>query len=112
MKQYRRPVWDPLVAAVGEYLAEGFMWMHEAELSDGSALHAYKHIHTRRYLYLAEDGRAFEAAPCGLFVQDRLDFAIERAICTWSILSDWTDKDAKAVYDAVVGAQEPSREEM
>jgi hypothetical protein len=33
------------------------MWMFEVRLSDGTPLHAYKHIDTRRYLHLASDGR-------------------------------------------------------
>jgi len=34
------------------------MGMHETELADGRRLHAYKHIQTRRYLPLADDGSA------------------------------------------------------
>jgi hypothetical protein len=78
--QYMAPVWEPLVAAVGQRLAETFMWMHEEELDDGSVLHAYKHIHTRRYRYLTADGRAFDDAPCGGFVPMRLDHAIVGAV--------------------------------
>ena len=59
---------SPLVVAVGTRLLVTFMWMHEEELDDGSVLHAYKHTHTRRYLYLSADGRAFEQAACGGFV--------------------------------------------
>jgi hypothetical protein len=79
--QHSEPVWDPLVAVVGERLAERFMWMHEDELDDGSALHAYKHCFTRRYLHLTEDRQAYEPVPCGRFVPLRLDFAIESAVC-------------------------------
>ena len=104
LEQYKAPVWEPLVAAVGQRLAETFMWMQEEELDDGSVLHAYKHIHTRRYLYLTPDGRAFEHAHCGGFVPMRLDFAIEQALCTWWILSGWEAEDAEAVRDAVVRA--------
>jgi hypothetical protein len=75
-------VGEPLEAAVGLRLAEGFMWMHENRLPDGFALHAYKHIHTRRYLYLTEDGRAFEYSPCGTNVPLRMDFAIQAALCS------------------------------
>jgi hypothetical protein len=46
--QYMNPVWEPLLVAVGQRLAETFMWMHEEELDDGSVLQAYKHIHTER----------------------------------------------------------------
>jgi hypothetical protein len=102
--QYMAPVWEPLVEAVGQRLAETFMWMQENELDDGTVVHAYKHIHTRRYLYLTADGRAFDRAPCGGFVAMRLDFAIEQALCTWWTLSGWDAQDAEAVGDAVVRA--------
>jgi hypothetical protein len=104
LAQYTAPVWEPLVVAVGERLAETFMWMHEEELDDGLVLHAYKHIHTRRYLYLTADGRAFEPAPCGGFVPMRLDHAIEQALCSWWLLSGWDAQDAEALRDAVLRA--------
>ena len=103
--QHRHPVWEPLVDAVGERLAEGFMWMHENRFEDGSSVHAYKHVFTRRYLYLSEDGRAFEVAACGRYMPLRLDFAIEAALCTWWILIGWEEEDRAAVYEAVVRAQ-------
>ena len=54
------PVWEPLLELVGEYLIGDFMWMCEVDLDDGSAIHAYKHSATRRYVHLHEsDGRAF-----------------------------------------------------
>ena len=80
------------------------MWMHENRLADGSALHADKHIHTRRYLYLTEDGRAFEYAPCGTYVQTRMDYAIEEALCLWWTLAGWDAEDAAAVREAIVRA--------
>ena len=61
--QGREPVWEPLVDLVGEELASTFMWMFEVALDDGRRLHAYKHIHTRRYLHLAQDGSAFTYRP-------------------------------------------------
>ena len=59
MGQGDRPNWEPLEAMVGEELAGEFMWMFQVDLADGTAVHAYKHIFTRRYLHLAEDGRTF-----------------------------------------------------
>jgi hypothetical protein len=101
LSQYSEPEWAPLVELVGERLAAGFMWMNEDELEDGSSLHAYKHIFTRRYLYLTEDRRAFDRAPCGRFVPLRLDFAIQQALCTWWLLSGWDAQDAEAIREAV-----------
>jgi hypothetical protein len=57
MGQGDRPNWEPLEAMVGEQLAGEFMWMFQVDLADGIAVHAYKHIFTRRYLHLGEDGR-------------------------------------------------------
>jgi hypothetical protein len=56
--QYEDPVWEPLLGLVGETLAPSFMWMHELMLEDGRTVQAYKHIHTRRYLFLAADSAA------------------------------------------------------
>lgn len=89
---------------VGERLAGTFMWMDESELEDGSPLHAYKHTYTRRYLYLTEDGRAYQEAPCGRFARLRLDFALEAALCTWWIFDGWDEEDAAAIREAIIRA--------
>jgi hypothetical protein len=99
--QHDEPRWQPLLDSVGERLASGFMWMHEDELEDGVSVQAYKHIHTRRYLYLADDGRAFEIAACDRYAPLRLDFAIEQALCTWWLLKGWEPEDVEAIRDAV-----------
>jgi hypothetical protein len=52
------PVWEPLFELASEHL-NGFAWMHEVELEDGTRLHAYRHQETRRYLHLDHSGRAF-----------------------------------------------------
>lgn len=36
------------------------MWMGEVRLEDGRPLQSYKHIDTRRYLFLSEELKAFE----------------------------------------------------
>jgi hypothetical protein len=110
-KQCAEPVWDPLIEAVGRRLTGTFMWMCEEEFADGTSLHAYKHIHTRRYLYLTPDGRAFAYAPCGGRLRMQLAHAIEEALCTWWVLSGWDDEDAQAIRDAVFRASERDTEE-
>lgn len=60
--QYESPNWEPLLYLARVYVGE-FMWMCEIELKGGVRLHAYKHIDTRRYLHLTEDGRAFAYCP-------------------------------------------------
>jgi hypothetical protein len=57
--QSNAPVWAALERLVGTDLMGRFMWMFELELEDGGRVHAYKDYFTRRYLPLAEDGRAF-----------------------------------------------------
>lgn len=52
---------------VGEELAGEFMWMFQVDLADGTAVHAYKHICTRRYLHLAEDGRTLAFTRSGRY---------------------------------------------
>ena len=63
MTQCEHPIWEPLVAAVGERCAGDFMWMFEVELATGMRLQAYKHVDTRRYLHLGPDGEAFCFVP-------------------------------------------------
>ena len=106
LRHCEKPEWRPLLEAVGERLTEGFMWMFWVELEDGSRLHAYKHYFTRAYLFLTEDGRAFQWAPCGRYAPQRLDWAIEHALCHWWILSGWEAEDAEAIHEAVVKAQD------
>src|SRR3954470_9197080 len=53
------PVWEPLVDAVGEDVASWFMYMFWVATGDGRRVHAYKHIATRCYVHLDDDGNAF-----------------------------------------------------
>ncbi|HUZ29430.1 MAG TPA: hypothetical protein VMU90_09325 [Solirubrobacteraceae bacterium] len=57
--QVTQPNWDALRALVDDELADRFMWMSEVELEDGTRLHGYQDEPSRRYLHLADDGRAF-----------------------------------------------------
>ena len=60
MRQIDTPRWDPLEDLLrSDALCAQFMWMHDAELDDGTIVNAYKHRCTRRYIYLADDGRTF-----------------------------------------------------
>lgn len=77
------------------------MWMHEEIADDGLSIHAYKHKWTRRYLYLAEDGRTLERTVCGRFSLLRQDFAIEAALCTWWLLAGWEQEDVDEIRRAV-----------
>ncbi|HZI91131.1 MAG TPA: hypothetical protein VFD31_05835 [Thermoleophilaceae bacterium] len=85
-------------------MAGTFMWMDESALPDGSRVHAYKHIYTRRYLYLTEAGCAYEWTACQRFVRSRLDYALEAALCNWWVLAGWDAEDAEAVRMAILKA--------
>jgi hypothetical protein len=108
LRHCEKPEWRPLLEAVGERLTEGFIWMFWVELEDGSRLHAYKHYFTRAYLFLTEGGRAF--LPAGATPPQRLDWAIEHALCHWWILSGWEAEDVEAIHEAVLKAQDSSSE--
>lgn len=53
------PDWRPLIDHVGPLLVAWFMYMGGGRLADGSFVHAYKHIDTRRYFHIHDDGRCF-----------------------------------------------------
>jgi hypothetical protein len=57
--------------------------MHSVRLDDDAVVHAYKHLSTRRYCYLAEDGRAFLHTPAG----DYLEVTRRRAIVVARVLA-------------------------
>jgi hypothetical protein len=59
LAQYEVPEWEPLRAVAGDEVIGNFMWMHEVRLRDGSPVHAYKHIDSRRYVHLGLDGQGY-----------------------------------------------------
>jgi hypothetical protein len=59
MRQCHEPDWTALQRLIETEVMGDFMWMDEIALADGTAVHAYKHYWTRRYLHLGDDGRAF-----------------------------------------------------
>jgi hypothetical protein len=67
-----------LEAFVRDVVVFRFRWMFEVELEDGSRMDIYEHRDTLRYLYVAEDGRAFEWVRGGRF----------REIDPWEALMD------------------------
>ncbi len=81
--QYEEPDWGPLRDLVGMELADWFMWMHEIELDDGTAVHAYKHIATRCYFHLSLDGRALVYMPGGFYYEIEPRRAIDLVFEEW-----------------------------
>jgi hypothetical protein len=90
------PTWAPLVAVVGGRDAEWFMWMYAIELADDTRVHAYKHVSTRRYVHLGEDGRAFEYVGEQQYLEVDADDAADNAL-PWpseNLLGWEADEDA------------------
>ena len=85
--QAEEPDWEPLRALVGMTLADWFMWMFEIELADGTRVHAYKHIATRRYFHLALDGRAFVYTARGRYREIEPRTAIDGVFTDWDVLA-------------------------
>ena len=77
-----RPLWDPLLKVLPEKTAAQFMFMGEVLCESGTRIFLYKHIWTRRYLNLDQQGQAyqFRASEQGShYVPVELSGAIRRA---------------------------------
>lgn len=98
------PDWQPLESLVGNAVASWFMWMHEIRLGDGSEVHAYKHVATRRYLHVGNDGRAFELKSEGMYVQLNPAISIVRAFAGWESAAP-APCDIRALREAVHSAR-------
>jgi hypothetical protein len=108
MLESQRPVWQPLLDLVGEQLVDWFMWMFEVELADRSRVHAYKHVATRRYFHLGEDGRAFAYRSVGRYLEISPREAIDEAFTGWQDLLPQPE-DPKLVRDALRRARRACR---
>jgi hypothetical protein len=91
-----RPDWEPLVALVGRDIGPGFMWMFALELDDATIVQAYKNIATRRYLHLAEDGRAFAYEKSDHWREINAGEAVQEAFAGWEETSP-RQRDPEAV---------------
>lgn len=50
------PVWKPLEDKIGLECAD-YMYIAGYQLEDGTVIHTYKHVDTRKYVNLSDDGR-------------------------------------------------------
>jgi hypothetical protein len=80
----RRVNWEPLIALVGLDVVGCFMWMHEHELDDGTRVHAYKNIATRRYVYVGVDGRVYLERSPDRYVEVTPLVALEDVFTGWA----------------------------
>jgi hypothetical protein len=94
MSRLERPNWDPLIDVVGLVLVRWFMWMGQIELVDDTLVHAYKHVATRRYLHIGEDGRLFAYRSPDTYCEIDRAPAIEEAFLEWEQLSPAPDDAA------------------
>jgi len=83
LTQFERPNWDPLIELVGLDLVGSFMWMNELALGDGTTVHAYKHVATRRYLHVGEDGRTFRYEGTSRYRELEPSDALEAVFWDW-----------------------------
>ena len=106
LAQRERPDWEPLIALVGLDVVGCFMWMNELVLEDGTRLHAYKNIATRRYLHLAVDGRAFAERASDRYEEVTPLAALEEAFAGWEDLYP-PPRDPEAVRALLARASQP-----
>jgi hypothetical protein len=104
-----RPSWGPLLGLVGEALMSELMWMSEIPLTDGTVLHAYKHILTRRYAHIAEDGRTFAVTPSGLYRPIDPFAALVEVFYGWERLAG-KDDNVEVLWGALRQAYEKALE--
>ena len=94
MSRVERPDWDPLIDLVGLELVRWFMWMGQVELVDDTRVHAYKHIATRRYFHIGEDGRLFAYGSPDRFTEIEPEEAVDEAFFGWDDVLPEPDLDA------------------
>lgn len=79
----KEPMWKPLEEAIGRSQCREFMFMGQVILpkeDDSATIFLYKHIRTRRYLNVDQDGRAYRFTGDG-YLPIPLDEAIEH-VCS------------------------------
>jgi len=81
--QVTQPDWDPLLRLAGEDLTATFMWMFEGRTDEGVRLHAYKHIWTRRYVFLDAAGNAYAWSALTGYWPVSPDRALREALEPW-----------------------------
>ena len=98
------PEWAPLLRHVGPFLARWFMYMGRYRLDDGTHLHAYKHVDTRRYFHLHDDLRCF------VFAGDEMYAEVPRHATMLQVFGDYgsypSGQDEFKVYRSAVEVAE------
>ena len=101
MSQGDRPDWRPLTRVMDEELVGTFMWMYEVETSTSLRIQAYKHIFTRRYVHLDQDGRAWAWVGGDRYRRVPLAPLLEEALEEWWQGLGATPDDVAAAWAAI-----------
>jgi hypothetical protein len=104
------PIWEPLEKLLPEPLLGCFMAMYQSTTNEGPVIHAYKHIDTRRYLFLDEEAGTwrFTGGPGrGSYCRIPLGAALEEAFCGWGDLVGYTAELGALVAEQIARARAP-----
>jgi hypothetical protein len=105
MVQGHTPDWRPLLEVAGDEVTRGFMWMYDVRLASGRYLQAYKHVYTRRYVFLDAGCNAFAYLGHERYGPIALADALEAALSPWWERLDATAEDIAACWAAIADAR-------
>jgi hypothetical protein len=93
-----QPDWRPLRRLLPDSLVETFMWMFEVRVPS-ERIHAYKHVVTRRYVFLSDGGAAYVYLSEDRYSRVPAATALELALAPW-----WEELGASAEETATAWA--------
>lgn len=102
------PDFEPLTQLLPDELCRHFMAMYQSPSPDGVVIHAYKHIDTRRYLFIDDDGGTWSYGGMSSYSRIPLGSALEEAFCGWGDLVGYEPADAALVTRMVAVARQPA----
>jgi hypothetical protein len=103
------PLWEPLEKLLPLELVGCFMAMYQSATHEGPMIHAYKHIDTRRYLFLDEDSDpwCYTNGEDDSYCRVPLGTALEEAFCGWADLHGYEPELGKLVAEEIARARAP-----
>ena len=82
------------------------MWMFEVELENGTRVQAYKHIHTRRYAHLDQDGVGYVYEHPDRYAVVETPSLLRGVFSSMGGLLGVTEQQLRASFDAVEWLEE------